>query len=101
MIGSIRKILTALTEMQTLRHNNFVTLLIEVDNILNSRPLVPLLLHDFESETLTAYKALLQNRSELELQSRYLETQKAANSAVNQSKEKCWEKVWSSAGIKL
>ena len=39
-----------------------------------------------------AYKALLQNRSALDLQSRYLEARKAANSAVKQSKEKSWEK---------
>ena len=41
-----------------------------------------------------AYKALLQNRSALDLQSWYLEARKAANSAVKQkqSKEECWEK---------
>ena len=48
-----------------------------------------------------AYKALLQNRSALDLQSRNLEARKAANSAVKHTKEKMLRKVWSSAGIKL
>ena len=38
-----------------------------------------------------AFKALLQNRSSSDLQSRYSEARKAATSAVKRSKEKSWE----------
>ena len=38
-----------------------------------------------------AFKALLQDRSSSDLQSRYTEARKAATSAVKKSKEKSWE----------
>ena len=39
-----------------------------------------------------AFKALLQNKSSSNLQSRYLEARKAAARAVKMSKERFWEK---------
>ena len=38
-----------------------------------------------------AFKALLQDRSSFDLQSRYTEARKAATSVVNKSKEKSWK----------
>ena len=46
-----------------------------------------------------AFKALLQNRSSSDLQSRYSEAQKAAAQAVKIPKERSWEEVWSSVGF--
>ena len=48
MIRSVRRILNALTQMQTLTEQGLVTFMTEVEGILNSRPLVPLMLHDSE-----------------------------------------------------
>jgi len=49
-----------------------------------------------------AFKALLQNRSSTDLQSRYTEARKAAALAVKKSKEKSWEQlVRSSVGFQL
>ena len=53
MICSVRRILNALTQMQTLTEEGLVTLMTEVEGILNSRPLIPLMLHDSEEEPLT------------------------------------------------
>ena len=58
MIHSVRRILNALTQMQTLTEEGLVTLMTEVEGILNSRPLVQLL-HDFEEEPLTPNHLLL------------------------------------------
>ena len=59
MIRSVRRILNALTQMQTLTEEGLVTLMTEVEGILNSRPLVPLMLHDSEEEPLTPNHLLL------------------------------------------
>ena len=59
MIRSVRRILNALTQMQTLTEECLVTLMTEVEGILNSRPLVPLTLHDSEEEPLTPNHLLL------------------------------------------
>ena len=59
MIRSVRRILNALTQMQTLTEECLVTLMTEVEGILNSRPLVPLMLHDSEEEPLTPNHLLL------------------------------------------
>ena len=53
MIRSERRILNALTQMQTLTEEGLTTLMTEVEGILNSRPLVSLMLHDSEEKPLT------------------------------------------------
>ena len=60
MIRSVRRILNALTQMQTLTEKGLITLMTEMEGILNSRPLVPLMLHDFEKDPLTPNDLLLQ-----------------------------------------
>ena len=59
MIRSMPRILNALTQMQTLTEECLVTLMTEVEGILNSRPLVLLMLHDSEEEPLTPNHLLL------------------------------------------
>ena len=59
MIRSVRRILNALTQMQTLTEEGLVILMTEVEGILNFRPLVPLMLHDSEEEPLTPNHLLL------------------------------------------
>ena len=59
MIRSVRRISNALTQMQTMTEEGLVTLMTEVEGILNSRPLVPLMLHDSEEEPLTPNHLLL------------------------------------------
>ena len=59
MIYSVRRILNALIQMQTLTEEGLVTVMTEVEGILNSRPLVPLMLHDSEEEPLTPNHLLL------------------------------------------
>ena len=59
MIRSVRRILNALTQMQTLTEEGLVTLMTEVEGILNFRPLVPLMLHDSEEKPLTPNHLLL------------------------------------------
>ena len=51
--------LSNLTQMQTLNEEGLVTLMTEVEEILNSRPLVPLTLHDSEEEPLIPNRLLL------------------------------------------
>ena len=53
MIRLVRRILNALTQIQTLTEEGLTTLMTEVKGILNSRPLVSLMLHDSEEEPLT------------------------------------------------
>ena len=50
MIHPVRRILNALTQIHTFTKEGLTTLMTEVEGILNSRPLVPLMLHDFEEE---------------------------------------------------
>ena len=52
-------ILNALTQMQIWTEEGLVTLMTEVEGILNSRSLVPLMLHDSEEEPLTPNHLLL------------------------------------------
>ena len=59
MIHSVCRILNASTQMQTLTEEGIVTLMTEVEGILNSRPLVPLMLHDSKEEPLTPNHLLL------------------------------------------
>ena len=59
MISSVPRILNALTQTQTLTEKGLITLMTEVEGILNSRPLVPFMLHDFEEEPLTPNHLLL------------------------------------------
>ena len=59
MIRSVRRILNALTQMQTMTEEGLVTLMTEVEGNLNSRPLVLLMLHDSEEEPLSPNHLLL------------------------------------------
>ena len=59
MIRSVRRILNVLTQMQTLTEESLTTFMTEVEGILNSRPLVPLMLHDSEEEPLNPNHLLL------------------------------------------
>ena len=59
MIRSVHRILNTLTQMPTLAKEGLITLMTEVEGILNSRPLVPLMLHDSEEELLTPNHLLL------------------------------------------
>ena len=59
MIRSVCRILNALTQMQTLTEKGLNTLMTEMEEILNSGPLVPIMLHDFEEEPLTPNHLLL------------------------------------------
>ena len=47
------------------------------------------------------FKALLQNRSSSDLQSRYSNVRKAAAHVEKMSKERFWEEIWSSAEFQL
>ena len=59
-ILSVRKILTALTRNQTLDDEAFSTFMTEVEGILNSRPLVPIMFDDStQNEPLTPNHLLL------------------------------------------
>ena len=59
MIRSIRKILNALIGCQTLNDEGLVTFMTEVEAILNSRPLVPVMYDDKGQEPLTPNHLLL------------------------------------------
>ena len=60
MIRSVRSILTALTRDQTLDDEAFSTFMAEVEGILNSRPLVPIMFDDStQNELLTPNLLLL------------------------------------------
>ena len=59
MLRSVRRILNALTQMQTLNEEGIIILMTEVEGILNFRPLVPLMLHDLKEDPLTPNHLLL------------------------------------------
>ena len=59
MIRSMRRILGALIQSQALNDENFLTLLAEVEGIINSRPLVPVTFEPHNEEPLTANHLLL------------------------------------------
>ena len=63
MICSIRRILGGLLGNQTLNDENCLTLMAEVESILNSRPLVPISFTDLEQEPLTPNHLLLLRES--------------------------------------
>ena len=63
MIRSIRRILGGLLGNQTLNDENCLTLMAEVESILNSRPLVPISFTDLEQEPLTPNHLLLLRES--------------------------------------
>ena len=63
MIRSIRRILGGLLGNQTLNDENCLTLMAEVESILNSRPLVPISFTDTEQEPLTPNHLLLLRES--------------------------------------
>ena len=65
MIRSVRRILNALTQMQTLNEEGFITLMTEVVGILNFRLLVPLMLHDSKENPLTPKHLLLRGNPNL------------------------------------
>nr|CAB3263159.1 uncharacterized protein LOC104265735 [Phallusia mammillata] len=60
MIRSVRKILNALLSEQTLSDEKLMTLMVEVEAILNSRPLVPVTFDSKDEEPLTPNHLLLQ-----------------------------------------
>ena len=59
MIRSVRRILGALLKTQTPNNETFSTLITEVEGILNSRPLVPIVVDPLSEEPLTANHLLL------------------------------------------
>ena len=63
MIRSIRKILNDLTETQTLNDEKFITIMIEVKAILNSRPLMPVMYDNKGQEPLTPNHLLFFKRN--------------------------------------
>ena len=63
IIRSIRRILGGLLGNQTLNDENCLTLMAEVESILNSRPLVPISFTDSEQEPLTPNHLLLLHES--------------------------------------
>ena len=59
MIRSIRRILGALLQSQTLTDEAFLTMMAEVEGIINSRPLVPIIIDPQADEPFTPNHLLL------------------------------------------